>query len=84
MIKYCPSPKLASTIAKFFDNIINEQIQPLAFNVSILKPIIKDDNKPSGQISNTRPVAISDVIQNLFERVLQKTWVSNRNPSAPR
>jgi len=43
---------------------------PAGFNVSVLKPIIKNDEKPNDDISNTLPVAISDSIQNLFERVL--------------
>ena len=42
---------------------------PAGFNVSVLKPIIKNDKNPNDDISNTRPVAISS-IQNLFERVL--------------
>ena len=46
--------------------MVNEQIQPAAFNVSIFKPIIKDTNKSSEEISNTRPVAISDALQNLL------------------
>ena len=70
MLKYCPSSMLASLIAEMFDCIVNEQIQPTAFNVSILKPIIKDEKQPNDQISNTRPVAISDSIQNLFERFI--------------
>ena len=50
MLKYCSSPKLASTIAKIFDCMVNEQIQLTTFNVSILKPIIKDTNKLSEEI----------------------------------
>jgi len=49
--------------------MINEQLMPAGFNVSVLKPIIKNDKNPNDDISNTRPVAISS-IQNLFERVL--------------
>jgi hypothetical protein len=70
MIKYCPSSKLIPLLARMFNFMINEQIQPDGFNVSILKPIIKNDKKPNDEISNTRPVAISDCLQNLFEKVL--------------
>jgi hypothetical protein len=70
MIKYCPSSKLIPLLARVFNFMINEQIQPDGFNVSILKPIIKNDKKPNDEISNTRPVAISDCLQNLFEKVL--------------
>lgn len=70
MLKYCSAPSLHSLITDFYDLIINHQIQPTGFNTSILKPILKDYSKPNDEISNTRPVAISDALQNLFERVL--------------
>ena len=50
--------------------MINNQLQPAGFNVSLLKPILKSDSKPNDDFSNTRLVAISDAIQNLFERVM--------------
>ncbi len=70
MVKNCPSSRFVPTLARFFDCMINEQVLPIGFNVSILKPILKSVNKPNDDISNTRPVAISDAIQNLYERLL--------------
>ena len=70
MLKYCPSAKIVPVIARFYDCIINEQVLPVGFNVSVNKPILKSENKPNNEISNTRPVAISDAIQNLYERLL--------------
>ena len=70
MLKYCPSSKLIPFIAELFDTMINNQLQPAGFNVSLLKPILKSDSKPNDDFSNTRLVAISDAIQNLFERVM--------------
>ncbi len=69
MIKYSPSAKPIPLITRLFSFMINEQLMPAGFNVSVLKPIIKNDKNPNDDISNTRPVAISS-IQNLFERVL--------------
>jgi len=70
MIKYCPSSKLIPLLARLYNFMISEQIQPDGFNVSIIKPIIKNDKKPYDDINNTRPVAISDCLQNLFEKIL--------------
>ncbi len=70
MVKNCPSSRFVPTLTRFFDCMINEQVLPIGFNVSILKPILKNVNKPNDDISNTRPVAISDAIQNLYERLL--------------
>jgi len=76
MLKYCSSAKLVPVIARFYDCIINEQVLPIGFNVSVIKPILKSENKPNNDISNTRPVAISDAIQNLYERLL--LWKLNK------
>jgi hypothetical protein len=47
------------------------QVQPISFNISILKPIIKYNDMSTDDINNTRPVAISDSLQNLnLERVI--------------
>ena len=70
MVKYCPYSKLTPLIAKLYSYMINEKIQPASFNISIIKPIIKSEKKPNDDINNTRPVAISDCLQNLFEKVL--------------
>lgn len=70
MLKYCASQQLVHVLRRLFEIIVNEQVQPLGFNMSILKPIIKCDTKPSDDINNTRPFAISDCIQNFFEKIL--------------
>jgi hypothetical protein len=53
MLRFCPSYKLTTTIAMLFDTMLNEQTQPDAFNISLLKPIIKDDKKPNTELNNT-------------------------------
>jgi len=55
-LKYRPSAKLIGILT--------------SFNISVLKPILKNENKSNSDISNKRPVAISDAIQNLYERLL--------------
>ncbi|RNA11416.1 hypothetical protein BpHYR1_038011 [Brachionus plicatilis] len=57
MIKYCDSKLLIKTLQICYGKIIEDSRVPTNFNISIIKPLIKDHMSPS----NTRPVAISDV-----------------------
>jgi hypothetical protein len=50
--------------------ICNQHVPPL-FNVSIIKPLVKDITKDTDSIGNLRGIAISDTIQNLYESVLE-------------
>ena len=70
MLKYANNIKLYEAIKTTFEFIINNQMMPYLFNISVIKPLIKDTNKPNTDISNLRPVAISDCISNLFEAVI--------------
>jgi hypothetical protein len=70
MLKYNTSNRLPVVLSKFFDLLTNHQITPKLFNISIIKPIIKDVNKPNDDINNIRLVAISDAFANLYERLL--------------
>jgi len=62
---------LLIAITSLFEGMINHSYCPPLFNTSIIKPIIKDLNKPSDDINNLRGVAVSDVIQNLYESILE-------------
>ena len=70
MIKYCHSPLLPITINILFEKMINFSVIPTMFNVSIIKPIIKNVNKDTADITNLRPVAVSDTLTNLFEAII--------------
>jgi len=70
MLKFNCSKKLAAVIASLFDLITNHQIMPDVFNLSVIKPLVKDPKKPSDDIGNIRPVAVSDALSNLFERLI--------------
>ena len=50
--------------------MINFKIVPYHFNISIIKTIIKDKSKPLNDISNLRPVAVSDTLSNLYENIV--------------
>ncbi|CAF1075729.1 unnamed protein product, partial [Brachionus calyciflorus] len=72
MLKYSVSTRLINIIKTLFENMINHQVMPYLFNLSIIKPLIKDPKKSSDDISNLRPVAVSDSLANLFEAILLK------------
>lgn len=70
MLKYSKSDQLIEYIKTIFEKMINHQVAPYLFNISILKPIIKDTTKANNDINNLRPLAISNVISNLYEALL--------------
>ncbi|CAF1135174.1 unnamed protein product, partial [Brachionus calyciflorus] len=72
MLKYSGSNYVTKILKTLFEKMVNYQTMPYHFNVSILKPIIKDKKNPNDDISNLRPVAISDACANIFETLILK------------
>ena len=70
MIIYSRCENLLKMIKSIFEKMINNSISPRLFNISIIKPLIKDATKSSNDVQNLRPLAISDVITNLYESML--------------
>jgi len=70
MLKYAKCEKLLVILAKVFEIILNTGVIPQLFNISILKPLIKDVNKPSNDKNNQRPLSISDVAPSILERII--------------
>jgi len=64
---------LIESIAIIYKAMICNQHVPPLFNVSIIKPLVKDCSKDTDNIGNLRGIAISDTIQNLYESVLEDT-----------
>ena len=79
MLKYSSSKELLETITKLYNLMIKYQITPNLFNLSILKPILKNEKKAKDDPNNTRPLAISDALANLYERVLLNLINKNHN-----
>lgn len=69
-LRYCASSSLVEYSTKLFETMLQFSTIPDNFNVAIIKPIVKDPKMPSDTIENLRPVAISEVFANLFEKVL--------------
>ncbi|CAF1025691.1 unnamed protein product, partial [Brachionus calyciflorus] len=70
MLKYCDCNEVTLILKLIFEKMINHQINPTLFNLSIIKPLIKCEKKPNTDIDNIRPVAVSEPLANLFETVL--------------
>ena len=79
MIKYglrytmvCESKdELLEAIGILFDKMLEFRKVPSNFNTIILKPLVKDNNKPTNTTKNLRPIASADAITNIFLRYLQ-------------
>ena len=70
--------------------LINNNECPANFNLSVIKPVPKTGPKDLGDISNYRPIALSDALPNIlelylleeFNRQYRLTWTSSSASSA--
>ena len=83
MLIYAKSDVLVDCLISLYEKIFRTGIVPSQMNVAIIKPLIKDVNKPWNDISNTRPISISDVFSTILEKLLlqeiEKIHVNNVN-----
>ena len=82
MVKYALSEnsfRIVDYYEIIFNKILETSVIPFDFNISIIKPLVKDRNKPTNVLTNIRPVATSDVTPSIFE----KTLVSQIRKSSP-
>lgn len=70
MLKYAEIEELYECLAYLYDNIVNNATIPKLFNISFLKPLIKDSTKSSMYINNLRPLSISDVYPAIYEQLI--------------
>ena len=63
------SDKLNYCVLTFFNDILKYNCIPENFNVSIIKPIIKDQNKRT-DVNNIRPLSISNTLSQIFEKLI--------------
>jgi hypothetical protein len=68
--KYGISWQLTNLLKSIFENMIQFNIMPINFNIGKITPIIKDSEGSHTDINNIRPITISDLISNIFERLL--------------
>jgi len=70
MIIYGLTQKSKEFILFFFNKIMELMIIPKNFNVSIIKPILKDQDKPTNDLNNIRPISISNCFAQMFEKLI--------------
>jgi hypothetical protein len=74
MLKNAKSGKLNNSFVKIFNDMIKYNIKVQNFNVSVINPILKTDDN-SNNPEDFRPISVSSVISNLYERlILSKTF----------
>ena len=66
LIKNCHSSKLKEILLKFFNQLLSTNTIPINFNISIIKPILKDTEKSSEDKNNIRPISISKSLSYLI------------------
>ena len=69
MLKYGINEILLEYLTIIFEKIFTFSIVPYHFNIAIVKLIIKDSSKSTNEISNLRPISISDCLSNLLEQI---------------
>jgi len=70
MFKNTRSKNFINLLAKFFTVTIQYGVLPNDFNVSIIKPLVKDSKKATDDQNNIRPISVSDTISTIFEKLL--------------
>ena len=74
MIKNGVTEKFFETLLKIFNLFLVCSKLPSHFNISIIKPILKDNNKKPDDVNNIRPISISNCFAQIFESlILQKS-----------
>jgi hypothetical protein len=64
------TPNCEEFILFFFNKLLELMKIPKNFNVSIIKPILKDQEKPTDDINNIRPISISNCFSQIFEKLI--------------
>lgn len=72
MLKYGRCQKLIEILHNIFITIINARVMPDRFNIGIIKPIVKNSSIDPDEISNLRPIMLSDPLANILEIILMR------------
>ena len=70
LLKNCPQDKLLNFLLFFYNSFIRLNCVPKLLNISIIKPIIKDQNKKADDMNNIRPISISNCLAQIFEKLI--------------
>ncbi|CAF1034251.1 unnamed protein product, partial [Brachionus calyciflorus] len=78
MLKYTKNEKLIEILRVVYEKMLRYQVIPYLFNISVIKPLLKDSKKSNDDLNNLRPVAISDVFVNIYESILLQYQDNNK------
>ena len=81
MVKFSGYGKVVSIITYLLNIVIGRQVMPDDFNVGKIIPILKDVNASASDKKNIRPITISDVISNVYEKVVQARILASYKPN---
>ena len=70
ILKKSETPLLKQVLLKFFNTMLNYLVTPVNLNISIIRPILKDQNKSSQEINNIRPISISNSLSQILEKLI--------------
>jgi hypothetical protein len=70
MILNCDDNFIKSKLFYFFNYIFKYGVIPNGLNITHIRPIIKDKSHSFNDLNNLRPISISNVLAQLFERIL--------------
>ena len=70
MILNCNDIFIKSKLFFYFQNIFKYGVVPKGLNITHIHPIIKDNSLALNDLNNLRPISISNVLAQLFERIL--------------
>ena len=60
-------------ISLLLNTILNFCVIPNNFNMSVIKPILKDTRKLGFDVNNLRPISVSNCLSQIFEKIIVKT-----------
>jgi hypothetical protein len=70
MIKNCDEKFIKNTLFFFFNFIFHYGVIPNEFNVTHIIPIKKDKKITINDLNSLRPISISNILAQIFERLL--------------
>jgi hypothetical protein len=70
LLKNINSTKFLQFLLDFFNRFLTTGTIPRKLNYSLIKPILKDQNKNTDDTNNIRPLSISNCLAQIFERLI--------------
>jgi hypothetical protein len=79
MFMKAKNSKLVNYLIALFEMVLNEKCIPREMSMGLLITITKNSMESNKEVSNTRPITISEVISNLFENLIKNEFHKKAN-----